>query len=120
MNVHSTDQPTWLRKCNTDGPASVPPGTDGSTRMSQEVSLMIKDTLPTSIPPSTMFKNSSSYEYAKGFKPVSSSDREKAPASLDLMDVLQRSEPSVVKSRTGSVLSRGMILKTDHYPSGAC
>ncbi|KAG6879608.1 hypothetical protein C0992_000636 [Termitomyces sp. T32_za158] len=39
-------------------------------------------------------------------------------ASLDLTGLLQRSEPLVVKSRTGSVLSRGFILKTDHYPSG--
>ncbi|KAJ7081810.1 inositol hexakisphosphate-domain-containing protein [Mycena belliarum] len=38
--------------------------------------------------------------------------------SLDLMTHLQRSGPSVVKTRTGSVLSRGFILKTDHYPSG--
>ncbi|KAF8071749.1 inositol hexakisphosphate-domain-containing protein [Lyophyllum atratum] len=38
--------------------------------------------------------------------------------SMDLTGLLQRSEPSVVKSRTGSVLSRGFILKTDHYPSG--
>lgn len=37
---------------------------------------------------------------------------------LDLMDFLQRSESSVVKTRSGSVLSRGFILKTDHYPSG--
>lgn len=37
---------------------------------------------------------------------------------LDLMDLLQRSESSVVKTRSGSVLSRGFILKTDHYPSG--
>ena len=37
---------------------------------------------------------------------------------LDLMDLLQRSELSVVKTRSGSVLSRGFILKTDHYPSG--
>ncbi|KAI0685965.1 inositol hexakisphosphate-domain-containing protein [Cytidiella melzeri] len=34
------------------------------------------------------------------------------------MHQLQRSGPSVVKTRTGSVLSRGFILKTDHYPSG--
>lgn len=39
-------------------------------------------------------------------------------ASLDLMGLLQRSEQSVVKTRSGSVLSRGFILKTDHYPSG--
>jgi hypothetical protein len=25
-----------------------------------------------------------------------------------------------VKARNGSVLSRGFILKTDHYPSGEC
>ncbi|KAG1795306.1 inositol hexakisphosphate-domain-containing protein [Suillus plorans] len=31
---------------------------------------------------------------------------------------LKRAEPSVVKTRTGSVLSRGFILKTDYYPSG--
>jgi hypothetical protein len=37
---------------------------------------------------------------------------------LDLMANLQRSEPSIVKTRSGSVLSRGFILKTDHYPSG--
>ncbi|KAF9466586.1 inositol hexakisphosphate-domain-containing protein [Collybia nuda] len=39
-------------------------------------------------------------------------------APLDLTGLLQRSGPSVVKTRTGSVLSRGFILKTDHYPSG--
>ena len=39
-------------------------------------------------------------------------------APLDLMPQLQRSGPSVVKTRTGNVLTRGFILKTDHYPSG--
>ncbi|TBU33470.1 inositol hexakisphosphate-domain-containing protein [Dichomitus squalens] len=34
------------------------------------------------------------------------------------MPQLQRSGPSIVKTRSGSVLSRGFILKTDHYPSG--
>ncbi|KAH9945040.1 inositol hexakisphosphate-domain-containing protein [Epithele typhae] len=34
------------------------------------------------------------------------------------MPQLQRSGPSIVKTRQGSVLSRGVILKTDHYPSG--
>ncbi|KAL5486072.1 hypothetical protein ACEPAI_7116 [Sanghuangporus weigelae] len=37
---------------------------------------------------------------------------------LDQTPLLQRAVHSVVKSRTGSVLSRGFILKTDHYPSG--
>ncbi|KAF9000645.1 inositol hexakisphosphate-domain-containing protein [Cyathus striatus] len=40
------------------------------------------------------------------------------PPPLDLIGHLQRSEASVVKTRSGSVLSRGFILKTDHYPSG--
>jgi hypothetical protein len=39
-------------------------------------------------------------------------------SSMDLMAHLQRSGSSIVKTRTGSVLSRGFILKTDHYPSG--
>lgn len=42
-----------------------------------------------------------------------------AVAPLDLMGNLKRAEPSVVKTRTGSVLSRGFILKTDYYPSGS-
>ena len=37
---------------------------------------------------------------------------------LDLLVSLKRAEPSIVKTRTGSVLSRGFILKTDYYPSG--
>jgi hypothetical protein len=42
-----------------------------------------------------------------------------SPVSLsDLMPHLHRSAPSIVKTRSGSVLSRGFILKTDHYPSG--
>jgi hypothetical protein len=41
-------------------------------------------------------------------------------ATLDLTGLLERSGPSVVKTRTGSVLSRGFILKTDYYPSGTC
>jgi len=36
----------------------------------------------------------------------------------DLMPHLSKSAPSIVKTRSGSVLSRGFILKTDHYPSG--
>lgn len=38
------------------------------------------------------------------------------PTSTD--SPLIRSEANIVKTRTGSVLSRGMILKSDHYPSG--
>lgn len=31
---------------------------------------------------------------------------------------LIRAGPGIVKSRNGSVLSRGFILKTDYYPTG--
>jgi hypothetical protein len=44
-------------------------------------------------------------------------DASSGPIS-DLMPHLHRSAPSIVKTRSGSVLSRGFILKTDHYPSG--
>lgn len=39
-------------------------------------------------------------------------------SGLDLTGLLERSGLSVVKTRSGSVLSRGFILKTDYYPSG--
>lgn len=41
-----------------------------------------------------------------------------ASTPLDIMAQLLRAGPSVVKTRSGSVLSRGFIMKTDHYPSG--
>jgi len=41
-------------------------------------------------------------------------------AHLDITPSLQKAVNSVVKARNGSVLSRGSILKTDHYPSGEC
>jgi hypothetical protein len=51
--------------------------------------------------------------------PSLNAERDSSPVSLpDLMPHLHRSAPSVVKTRSGSVLSRGFILKTDHYPSG--
>lgn len=50
--------------------------------------------------------------------PVLSQKETILAAHLDILPELQRSIPSVVKSRNGSVLSRGFILKTDHYPSG--
>lgn len=46
-------------------------------------------------------------------------EQDQPPISFqDLMPHLRRSAPSIVKTRSGSVLSRGFILKTDHYPSG--
>jgi hypothetical protein len=38
--------------------------------------------------------------------------------ALDIVAHLHRSGAAVVKTRTGSVLSRGCILKTDNFPSG--
>lgn len=87
-------------------PASAPSGPP--TRL-------LSNSRPTSIPPGPGCSNRSSTEHH------SDMSRDSAGAtSLDLTDLLRRSEPSVVKTRNGSVLSRGFILKTDHYPSGAC
>ncbi|KAI0303565.1 inositol hexakisphosphate-domain-containing protein [Multifurca ochricompacta] len=48
--------------------------------------------------------------------PLLNTENDGAP--VDLMSYLHRSAPSIVKTRSGSVLSRGFILKTDYYPSG--
>lgn len=51
--------------------------------------------------------------------PHSILERDGSSGSIsDLMPHLHRSAPSIVKTRSGSVLSRGFILKTDYYPSG--
>ncbi|KAJ7472784.1 inositol hexakisphosphate-domain-containing protein [Mycena latifolia] len=92
-----------LRKVAGDRPVSVPPSLPASK----------SDPLnnrPSSIPPEAL-----------GHHRISSDvqhTQKSHGTSLDLMAHLQRSGPSVVKTRTGSVLSRGFILKTDHYPSG--
>jgi hypothetical protein len=63
--------------------------------------------------PSSMSKRKTTGSFS------STTDKEDESATtLDLMSHLQRSGPSIVKTRTGSVLSRGFILKTDYYPSG--
>jgi hypothetical protein len=41
-----------------------------------------------------------------------------SPPILDATETLLRATPAVVKARTGSVLARGFILKTDYYPDG--
>ena len=40
------------------------------------------------------------------------------PPILDATETLLRAMPAVVKARTGSVLARGFVLKTDYYPNG--
>ncbi|KAF5366650.1 hypothetical protein D9615_010603 [Tricholomella constricta] len=66
-----------------------------------------------SIPPGSRSRSRMTHERA-----IDSTTNTAPDMSLDITDLLQRSEPLVVKTRTGSVLSRGFILKTDHYPSG--
>ncbi|KAJ7707320.1 inositol hexakisphosphate-domain-containing protein [Mycena rosella] len=91
-----------LRKVDTDRPMSVPPSLPASK----------SDPLnnrPSSIPPVGHHRISSDAQNPQ---------KGQVGTSLDLMAHLQRSGPAVVKTRTGSVLSRGFILKTDHYPSG--
>ncbi|KAG8213255.1 inositol hexakisphosphate-domain-containing protein [Butyriboletus roseoflavus] len=61
--------------------------------------------------------NADSARVSEGSLPSPSKDSD-GVRSLDLMVSLKRAEPSIVKTRTGSVLSRGFILKTDYYPSG--
>ncbi|EJD06892.1 uncharacterized protein FOMMEDRAFT_75682 [Fomitiporia mediterranea MF3/22] len=51
-------------------------------------------------------------------RPLSATRSASGIPVLDETAQLQRAVHTVVKSRTGSVLSRGFILKTDHYPSG--
>lgn len=93
-----------LRKVQGDRPVSVPPSLPASK----------SDPLnnrPSSIPPGALGHHRISSD-------VLTAQKAQTGTSLDLMSHLQRSGPSVVKTRTGSVLSRGFILKTDHYPSG--
>lgn len=45
--------------------------------------------------------------------------RKSLPAKqADVLSQLVKTAPGVVKTRQGSVLSRGFILKTDYYPTG--
>ncbi|KAF7336949.1 hypothetical protein MVEN_02131300 [Mycena venus] len=96
-----------LRKMEGDRPLSVPPSLPTSK------SEPLNDR-PSSIPPGALGHHRilSAGDFHNAQKGLTNG------TSLDLMAHLQRSGPSVVKTRTGSVLSRGFILKTDHYPSG--
>ncbi|KAJ7285370.1 inositol hexakisphosphate-domain-containing protein, partial [Mycena rebaudengoi] len=96
-----------LSQVGNDRPISVPPALIPSSKSEP------LNNRPSSIPPGALGHHRISSE-------TSSINAQKGQTgtSLDLMPHLQRSGPSVVKTRTGSVLSRGFILKTDHYPSG--
>lgn len=88
-------------------------------------SVLLDPTETSAISPPSIELASTNFLAAHRLTPVGrvSSDssvitNKKDAKGLDLMSNLKRSEPSVVKTRSGSVLSRGFILKTDHYPSG--
>ncbi|KAI6025906.1 inositol hexakisphosphate-domain-containing protein [Pisolithus orientalis] len=68
-------------------------------------------------PPGHLSTAHNSPRSASQTRPTPPAIRE-AVQPLDLMVNLKRSETSVVKTRSGSVLSRGFILKTDYHPSG--
>ena len=53
---------------------------------------------------------------ARAFNVSAAASSSKRKPPLDNMAQLRRMD--LVKARTGSVLSRGFILKTDFYPSG--
>ncbi|KAJ7757743.1 inositol hexakisphosphate-domain-containing protein [Mycena maculata] len=89
-----------LRKVVNDRPGSVPPS------------------LPASKSDPLNNRPSSAASHRRISSDVQNAQKAQPGTSLDLMAHLQRSGPSVVKTRIGSVLSRGFILKTDHYPSG--
>ncbi|KAJ6507779.1 inositol hexakisphosphate-domain-containing protein [Mycena vitilis] len=96
-----------LRKIEGDRPVSVPPNAALPASKSDPL-----NNRPSSIPPGALAHHRISSDASIQQKGLASG------TSLDLMAHLQRSGPSVVKTRIGSVLSRGFILKTDHYPSG--
>jgi hypothetical protein len=95
----------WKSDLHTTRPSSVPPESNLSRR-----SFMSRPPHSNSEGPRGNFS-----EYQS---PDSPPLLQRKPVGLDLMDDLHHSGSSVVKTRTGSVLSRGFILKTDHYPSG--
>ena len=100
-----------LPSLQEDGrPSSAPPST--SPRNHFPSSLGASPPVASAIPPATQRLLSESGTIPRGPSP------ELGPEPLDLMPQLLRSGPSVVKTRTGSVLSRGFILKTDYWPSG--
>lgn len=75
-------------------------------------SVTLPSNMPPHLTPTKLRVSSESSIYRMKDKALASG------AGVDIMSHLQRSESTIVKTRSGSVLSRGFILKTDHYPSG--
>jgi hypothetical protein len=100
----------WKDDLHTIRPASVPPESNFSRRSLMSVARA------SSRPPDAGSEGLRGNFQVRGYQSPDSPQGK--PRGLDLLDHLHHSGSSVVKTRTGSVLSRGFILKTDHYPSG--
>lgn len=96
-------------------PSSAPPSTDPASPNEQTFG---SSPTASSIPPLVAHRMLSE-TLAQNHRRTHSQTPPNETQSLDLMPQLLRSGPSVVKSRTGSVLTRGFVLKTDYWPSGA-
>ncbi|KAF8577784.1 hypothetical protein K439DRAFT_1417887 [Ramaria rubella] len=72
---------------------------------------------PASAPASNLH-NQESFQYRSSSTATVNNNPFNGLKPLDATPALIRSMAAIVKTRTGSVLTRGMILKSDHYPSG--
>jgi len=108
--LDTMDHPSWAQDDRYPRSTSVPP----PLRPSHSVHERGASNPPT---PSSMSQKKP-VEPTLMLSPTDREDATWSATTLDLMSHLQRSGPSIVKTRTGSVLSRGFILKTDYYPSG--
>ncbi|KAF5367062.1 hypothetical protein D9758_003884 [Tetrapyrgos nigripes] len=103
-----------MSSTHPERPTSAIPSPGASSSSPRVQALAGSTSRPNSVPSSpNMNRNRMASNPNSGAKAPESSS-----SSLDLMGTLQRSTTSLVKTRTGSVLSRGFILKTDFYPSG--
>ncbi|KZT29832.1 hypothetical protein NEOLEDRAFT_1174835 [Neolentinus lepideus HHB14362 ss-1] len=104
-------KPTSSLGRSSDRPSSVPPGLQSGVYNSVPLSLQHPRSLVRTPVPTRVTSEPTVHAPRRETPTVSGT-------GLDFMANLQRSGPAIVKTRTGSVLSRGFILKTDHYPSG--
>ena len=118
LNTDMARRPStlWKNDLHAGRPASVPPESGHSSDLRRSIMSHVRsNSRPLANDAESIRGSASEHQLPTG--PAF----ERNPTdlvSLDFMDHLRRSGPSVVKTRTGSVLSRGFILKTDHYPSG--
>jgi hypothetical protein len=97
------------------GGASASLITNDSPRLAAQLHTLSSTPLPVRTPASPI----PIIQRSQSSPPYQTTERDDTSVSIqDLMPHLHRSAPSIVKTRSGSVLSRGFILKTDFYPSG--